>query len=345
MVNTRRQQQMLDQGEQKSEQSKRLEQRPRTVSHEDAAKPSPKKKQKTQDAEAKKEQAPSASSSSTTSGPKARCPDNQPLLDALQELEDAISSAQTANPKLRFQAANLRKVIKTLSSFDEKITSGKRLASGKDKVDGLGPATAFYIDDFLREGKISAVDKFKTARKEYENDDDRNHIIQINRAPILTLWATIVSERQGYTHEEAVTHGKWISFIMARSKGKSLGKWDESRESSSKKDDRKEDTPKEHVFGHIKVPVKSTEKGQRMALMGEAIVPEKVDQYLHNALGGDFERTRSALQGLADSMDPEALRDKAYDLYEQLRPEWQGWAKPGKFDLNKVKELDQSSEG
>lgn len=39
-------------------------------------------------------------------------------------------------------------------------------------------------------------------------------------------------------------------------------------------------------------------------------------------------------------MTPAELRDSAYQLYEEMmRPEWQGWGKPGKFDLERVRAL------
>ncbi len=36
-------------------------------------------------------------------------------------------------------------------------------------------------------------------------------MIDINRAPVLTLWASVVAEREGYTSESALTFGKYIA--------------------------------------------------------------------------------------------------------------------------------------
>lgn len=33
-------------------------------------------------------------------------------------------------------------------------------------------------------------------------------MIRINRAPVLKLWATVVAERLGFEHDEALTLGK-----------------------------------------------------------------------------------------------------------------------------------------
>jgi len=47
--------------------------------------------------------------------------------------------------------------------------------------------------------------------------------ITINRAPVLTLWATIVAERLGFTHDEALTLGRAVAGLNAYSKGRALG--------------------------------------------------------------------------------------------------------------------------
>ena len=47
--------------------------------------------------------------------------------------------------------------------------------------------------------------------------------VQINRAPVLTLWATVVAERLGYSRDEALTLGKAVAGLNAQSKGRRLG--------------------------------------------------------------------------------------------------------------------------
>jgi hypothetical protein len=47
--------------------------------------------------------------------------------------------------------------------------------------------------------------------------------IQINRAPVLTLWASVVAERQGFKHDEALSLGKALAGLNAQSKGQRLG--------------------------------------------------------------------------------------------------------------------------
>lgn len=47
--------------------------------------------------------------------------------------------------------------------------------------------------------------------------------IEINRAPVLTQWATVVAERLGFNHEEALALGKAVAGLNAQSKGVAAG--------------------------------------------------------------------------------------------------------------------------
>ncbi len=47
--------------------------------------------------------------------------------------------------------------------------------------------------------------------------------IQINRAPVLTLWVAVVAERLGFNDDEALSLGKALAGLNAQSKGRRLG--------------------------------------------------------------------------------------------------------------------------
>jgi hypothetical protein len=56
--------------------------------------------------------------------------------------------------------------------------------------------------------------------------------LRINRAPVLTLWASIVAERIDLPHEAALTAGQAVAGMTAHAKGVRLGIYaqpDESR--------------------------------------------------------------------------------------------------------------------
>lgn len=47
--------------------------------------------------------------------------------------------------------------------------------------------------------------------------------VLLNRAPVLTLWAAVVAERQGFSWEEALSLGKAVAGLNAQTKGRALG--------------------------------------------------------------------------------------------------------------------------
>jgi hypothetical protein len=46
------------------------------------------------------------------------------------------------------------------------------------------------------------------------------YIVQINRAPVLALWAAVVTERLGLDRDEALAMGKVVTGLNAQSKGR-----------------------------------------------------------------------------------------------------------------------------
>ena len=61
------------------------------------------------------------------------------------------------------------------------------------------------------------------------------HWIEINRAPVLTLWAAVVAERLGFNWEEALTLGRAVAGLNAHSKGKALGLFEPTPEAVAEK--------------------------------------------------------------------------------------------------------------
>jgi hypothetical protein len=313
---------------------------------------------------------------------QAKHPENQSLIDALLELAEVeahsnIRKAGFRARALRMAAQNLAKLEEKITSGQDVA------AAGPKKVKGVGKGTAYYIDEFLETGKLSEIEEIKANTKEQgreekqattaisgggtrkrhgdekldgytsdtENlekealkksadDDERVHI---NRAPVLTLWVTVVSERQGYSHAEALTYGKWVSSMLAQAKGQSLGIFQKKETTSEPKTkSQRTDTDHVNVFSHIKIPVKKVD-GKLLAVEKnkEPIDPEYVQGYLERSFGEkDLRSANAAMEKLANSVPPEELRDRAYQIYEDIRPEWHGWGRPGTLDLQKVHELE-----
>ena len=63
--------------------------------------------------------------------------------------------------------------------------------------------------------------------------------VQVNRAPVITLWAAVVAQRQGHSRDAALTFGKYISGMLAQSKGRSIGIYEDDSKSEEEKSEAK----------------------------------------------------------------------------------------------------------
>ena len=169
--------------------------------------------------------------------------------------------------------------------------------------------------------------------------------ITINRAPVLTLWATVVAERLGHSHQEALTLGRAVAGLNAQSKGRKIGIYEqptEEEKEKEKKEAKAANLPTVSLLGRS-VPVVKTSKGLRAAVKGEQIDPDSVETYLEQKFGDGYEDARSAMENLAKAYTPRQLEASAYDLYEKFRPEIpegkKGWGAKGELDLDYIRSL------
>ena len=168
--------------------------------------------------------------------------------------------------------------------------------------------------------------------------------IEINRAPVLTLWAAVVAERAGFDWETALTLGKAVAGLNAQAKGRSLGiyhaKAGEGGE-PARKVGLGEDTWV--TVCHRPVPAKMTDAGLRAVVKDKPIEPAKVETYLKGKFGDDYPSALEAMRALAASLDAEALEHESYGLYETFRPQIargrKGWGQKGALDLALIASL------
>ena len=169
--------------------------------------------------------------------------------------------------------------------------------------------------------------------------------LQINRAPVLTLWAAVVAERLGYSRDEALTLAKAVAGLNAQSKGRRLGIYEEGKEEAEEK---KAKAKKEGEVEFVPllgrgVPAVRTPKGLRAAIQGEIIEPQGVQRYLQQKFGDRLEDARLAMEKLAKAYTPKQLESRAYSLYEKFRPEIpegkKGWGAKGELDLDTILSL------
>jgi hypothetical protein len=167
-----------------------------------------------------------------------------------------------------------------------------------------------------------------------------NETIQINRAPVFTLWAAIVAERLGHNRDTALTLGKALAGLNAQSKGKRLGIYGEAEDRPGKPKARAEKTIE--LMGWA-IPVIKTKEGLRAASQGEAIQAASVQRYLDSKFGESLPHVRNVMEALARAYPPRQLAAQAYPLYESFRPKipegTKGWGAKGVLNLSKIKAL------
>jgi hypothetical protein len=171
------------------------------------------------------------------------------------------------------------------------------------------------------------------------------HVVQVNRAPVLTLWASVVAERLGYDSDAALTLGKAVAGLNAQSKGRRLGIYAERKGPEEGKPPKKVGLGEEfwvEICGRP-VPAKRTDEGVRAVVKDKPIDPSSVQRYLEGKLEDALEPARKAMRELAMAFKPDALEKAAYGLYEKFRPQIpsgkRGWGAKGDLDLDLIRSL------
>lgn len=170
------------------------------------------------------------------------------------------------------------------------------------------------------------------------------HVVKVNRAPVMTLWAAVVGERLGFDSDEALTLGKTVAGLNAQAKGRRLGIYKPAEKSA--KEERAARKPDEDFFIELlgrPVPAKNTRDGIRAVVKDKVVDPASAQRYLAGKFGEDLDAVRSAMEELARAYEPQDLAEKAYSLYEQFRPAIAagtgGWGQKGDLDLDLIRSL------
>ena len=163
--------------------------------------------------------------------------------------------------------------------------------------------------------------------------------IKINRAPVLTLWATVVAERLGFDDDAALTLGKAMAGYTAQSKGRWLGIYEEKEEDESEPRPLEPELVFVNLMGRS-LPAVKTPAGLRAAEKGRPAEPDSVRRYLKTKFGEQLDDVAKAMRALAASYPAEHLEMEAYGLYERFRPKVErgkrGWGAEGVLDLEKI---------
>jgi hypothetical protein len=168
--------------------------------------------------------------------------------------------------------------------------------------------------------------------------------ITINRAPVLTLWASVVARRLGFERDEALTLGRAVASLGTHAKDAPLLVVTPSRK-AIKERRRQLKAGKRVQFDLLKraVPVVRTRNGLRALAKDRPIAPDTVEQYLEIKFGDALKLVRNAMKRLARSMSAPEIAAQADELYEKFRPKVPpgepGWGAEGKLDLDRIARL------
>jgi hypothetical protein len=167
--------------------------------------------------------------------------------------------------------------------------------------------------------------------------------ILINRAPVLTLWATTVAERLGFDEEEALSLGKAVAGLTAQSKGQRLGLYKPVSQEVKKARAQKRG---EEFFVEIcgrQVPAINTTDGVRAVNKNQPIESKGVERYLESKFGESLGTAHAAMRDLAKAFRPEQLSTNAFSLYEKFRPTIpegvKGWGAKRNLDIDRIRSL------
>src|SRR3954470_3261529 len=174
-------------------------------------------------------------------------------------------------------------------------------------------------------------------------------MIRVNRAPVLTLWATVVAERLGFERDAALTLGRAVAGSSAQMKGRALGIYEPSEEPPAKgaEEPRERLKPGEtfgvRLLGRTVPAIRTPEGIRAMEKDFRPASAASVGRYLASKFGDHLDEVRAAMERLAISLSPEELNRRGFALYEAFRPAIptgaRGWGAKGELDLNRIIEL------
>ncbi|KAG2757343.1 hypothetical protein P692DRAFT_20948436 [Suillus brevipes Sb2] len=159
----------------------------------------------------------------------------------------------------------------------------------------------------------------------------------VNRAPLMTAWATIVAERLGFEREEALSIASVYTEMNAISKGVSLGLFDKSRQ---KEIEPIKGSTQPYVDLLGRRPLYQTQNETWRALDGTSpALPSTAFSYVSRAFRQTTPFVIGALRLLADSFPPPELNSKGFGLYAEFRPDVDGWGKRGEVRCEQILSL------
>ncbi|KAF9268051.1 hypothetical protein L218DRAFT_918285 [Marasmius fiardii PR-910] len=165
----------------------------------------------------------------------------------------------------------------------------------------------------------------------------RTKSVVINRAPLMTAWATVVAERMGFQREEALSIASVYTEMNAISKGVSLGIFKAGKEKGL---DAARGGTQPYVDFIGRRPLYQNQKDQWRALLnGTPATPSAAYGYISRSFRQTTPHIIGALRLLVNSYSPQEINNKAWSLYADFRPEVNGWGKRSEVQCSTILDL------
>ncbi|KAL0070690.1 hypothetical protein AAF712_001911 [Marasmius tenuissimus] len=167
----------------------------------------------------------------------------------------------------------------------------------------------------------------------------RTKSVVINRAPLMTLWATMVAERMGFKREEALTIASVYTEMNAISKGVSLGIFEEGKKRDST---LQAEAPNLTSISSVEecTPLYQTQDEEWRALLHSTPAkPSAAFGYISRSFRQTTPHVAGSLRLLADSYSPNEINGKAWSLYVKFRPDVNEWGKRSKVECSDILNL------
>ncbi|KAG2156137.1 hypothetical protein DEU56DRAFT_765719 [Suillus clintonianus] len=159
----------------------------------------------------------------------------------------------------------------------------------------------------------------------------------VNRAPLMTAWATVVAERLGFEREEALSIASVYTEMNAISKGVSIGLFDKTRK---KEIEPIKDSTQPYVDLLGRRPLYQTQNETWRALDNTSpALPSTAFSYISRSFRQTTPYVIGALRLLAESFPPPELNNKGFGLYAEFRPDVDGWGKRGEVRCERILSL------
>ncbi|KAI6823209.1 hypothetical protein KC340_g11873 [Hortaea werneckii] len=200
-------------------------------------------------------------------------------------------------------------------------------------------------DGHSRQKEASAASSDK-GTIQHNNADQGQDAITINRAPVLELWASCVTNfiYPSIPWETCLSVGSAISTITAVAKGRSIGTMekpgpDEAEARRRERQRKAEDEQLEdiEVMGfHLRLKDGKALVGDKPKPGNESALSKKFGQEQYEMAKGAFQDALGSWKGRESELDREAFK-----MYEEFRPTvppgQKGWGRKGQLNLENVK--------